>query len=74
MKIETLGYIYNLLVRAENESDADYRAARSLEEGYERGTVDNDTIEAQREVVERYMREHLKAIDALKDFESHDWH
>ncbi len=74
MKISTLEWIHELLKEAEQKSKEDYNNARKLQHEYEESeTADNDLVKAQQDAADELMRIHLEVINALNDFEDHEW-
>ncbi|MBO4944496.1 MAG: hypothetical protein J6C91_04450 [Muribaculaceae bacterium] len=73
MTIKTLEYIHKLLIEEERKTKEVYRGARRLQHEYEETSEHKDLIERQTEAADGYMHEHLAAVNALEDFESHEW-
>lgn len=73
MTFETLNLIHQLLQREELDRRAMLdRAADRLKEAYESG--DEKGIEAAKEDKDFARRLHDKALDALNEFNDHEWH
>lgn len=73
MTIKTLEYIHKLLVEEERKTNEVYKGARRLQHEYEENEAPKDLIKRQEEAADVYMHEHSAAVDALNDFESHEW-
>ncbi len=71
MTIKTLEFIHNLLVGEEAKTKQVYEDARRMRREYE-----GDNEAANRELMEDQKaaaNEHTAALNALEDFESHEW-
>lgn len=73
MTIKTLEYIHKLLIEDERKTNEDYKGSRKLQHEYEDHDAPKDLIARQTEAADGYMHKHLAALDALTDFESHEW-
>lgn len=74
MTIKTLEYIHTLLIAQEKQTSEVYKNSRKLQHEYEESeTASKDLIKIQTEAADEFMHEHLAAVNALEDFESHMW-
>lgn len=74
MTIKTLEYIHKLLQQEEARYRRLYDGARKLQHDYEESEpIDKELVKDQTEAADRYMREHLAAVDALQEFEQQEW-
>lgn len=74
MTIKTLEYIHALLIEKEQQAKEVYKNSRKLQHEYEESiTASKDLIKRQTEAADKYMREHLAAVNALEGFESQEW-
>lgn len=73
MTIKTLEYIHRLLVEEERKTKEVYNASRKLQHEYEDNGASKDLIRGQEEAADGFMHEHIAALNALEDFESHGW-
>ena len=74
MNIKTMEYIHTLLQEQEKKTGLTYRKARSLQHSYEeREAPDRDLVKRQEAAADEYMKIHREALNALEDFESHEW-
>lgn len=74
MTIKTLEYIHNLLIEEERKTKEVYKNSRKLQHEYEESeTASKDLIKSQTEAADGYMEEHLAAVHALGEFESHEF-
>ncbi len=74
MTIKTLEYIHRLLLEEEAKTNEDYKGARKLQHEYEESeTADKGLVKRQEAAADEYMKIHLAALNALEEFESHDW-
>lgn len=74
MTIKTLEYIHTLLIAQEQKASEVYKNSRKLQHEYEESeTASKDLIKSQTEAADEFMHEHLVAVNALEDFESHEW-
>ena len=68
MTIKTLEYIHALLIEDERKRKEVYERARHLQHEYEEcedGDVSDGLIKRQTEAAEKFMREHIAALNAL---------
>mgnify|MGYP003181119107 FL=1 len=74
MTIKTLEYIHRLLVEEEAKTGEVYKAARKLQHEYEESeTTGKDLAKKQEAAADEYMKIHIAAVNALEEFESHEW-
>lgn len=76
MTTKTLEYIHALLIEDERKCKEVYERARHLQHEYEEcedGDVSDGLIKRQTEAAEKFMREHIAALNALADFEGQEW-
>ncbi len=73
MNIKTLEYIHKLLIEKERKTDEIYKEARRIQHEYEATGKSQDVITRQAQAANSYMQEHIAALKALEDIESHDW-
>ena len=73
MTFETLQYIHRLLATEEMRTSEVYKNARDLQYEYEERDSDKQLIKEQKEAAEAFMKIHIKAANALAEFESHEW-
>lgn len=71
MTIKTLEFIHNLLVGEEAKTKRVYEDARRMRREYEGDdeAVNRELMEDQKAAAD----EHVSALNALEDFESHEW-
>ena len=74
MTIKTLEFIHALLIEKEQQTNEVYRNARKLQHEYERSeTAPEGLIKRQTDAADKYMHEHMVALDVLTDFEGRQW-
>lgn len=74
MTIKTLEYIHRLLLEEEAKTNEVYKAARNLQHEYEESeTASKSLVKGQEAAADEYMRTHIAALNALEEFESHEW-
>lgn len=74
MKIKTLEYIHRLLAEEEAKTKETYNAARKLQHEYEESeTASKHLVKSQEIAADDFMEIHLAALNALEDFENHEW-
>lgn len=74
MTIKTLQVIHKLLIENAQRATAEYRAARALQHEYEeRENPDKELIANQTAAADELMNVHIKASNALEDFEAQEW-
>lgn len=74
MTIKTLEVIHQLLIDNAHQIGVDYHNARALQHEYEDSECPNKgLIESQTAAADELMHEHIKAVNALEDFETHEW-
>lgn len=73
MTIKTLEYIHKLLIEEERKTNEAYKGSRRIQHEYEENGAPKDLVKRHEEAADGYMHEHLAAVNALEDFESHEW-
>ena len=74
MEIKTLELNHKLLKEEEERTNELYRNARSLQhEDEDSEERDAELIKSQKCAADKFMDEHIKAINALNDFENKQW-
>lgn len=74
MTIKTLEYIHRLLIAEEAKNKETYKAARKLQHDYEASeAASHELVESQTAAADELMHEHIKADNALEDFEAQEW-
>lgn len=74
MTIETLEYIHQLLIEDKAKTDEAYIAAKALQREYEDSEVaDANLVASQTALADEYFTLYRASVNALNDFESHDW-
>lgn len=74
MKIKTLESIHQLLIEKEQQRRHEYSKAIKLGHRYEEAEEpDKELIKSQMKAVKKFMAIHLEAVNALDDFETHEW-
>lgn len=74
MTIKTLDYIHKMLIAEEEKTKKIYEEARKLHHEYEESdSADEKLVESQAAAADEYMKQCLDAVNALLEFESHEW-